>query len=320
VNSHIMFEDLPVRAFFLSDAAHAAFELTLRDCEYALLARKLDLFKAEFSSACRALDNYLCIQNAGWYQVMDSNYYNICAERKIYEAAALEYKLRNPVQTELEVRSPLAHMIAATEGKSVFEAVSKAFADWASAIRTYFETEEKLFRVFQDRLAPEIGVKVLANGGNDWEYLFRYLLVVLDNHGCMSQLVAFVLQLEKTIARCTVVEEGRLLPLVTKNVKESTLKKLRSAGFTYEDPVEQVSPETTSEGGLVRAISRNLSGKMMSEKTSGGSVNRAQESRKDSRALDKITAAMSRKNFSKNSTANSRPTSRNLSRVPSVEA
>jgi len=249
----VRFSDLPPRAFFVSDAVHAAFELSLNDCEFALLTENVELFKIEFENACRAMDNYVCIQNAGWYNILDSHFNGVCRKRKLYEAVANEYKLRTSVFSLLGAdaeRAPLATMLSNTNETGRLEA---AFQKWAEGVQFYIESEMKLMRPFEDRLAPEIGVKVLANGGNDWEYLARFVLVILDNHNRMNELASFLLQLQKTLETCTIIEQGRLLPLVRKNIKTSTLDKMKTLGFTQEEPVETNPP---SDPALFKAFSR----------------------------------------------------------------
>eukprot|EP00182_Erythrolobus_australicus_P001630 CAMPEP_0185839994 /NCGR_PEP_ID=MMETSP1353-20130828/15508_1 /TAXON_ID=1077150 /ORGANISM="Erythrolobus australicus, Strain CCMP3124" /LENGTH=296 /DNA_ID=CAMNT_0028539251 /DNA_START=188 /DNA_END=1078 /DNA_ORIENTATION=- len=253
-----MIADVPPRAFFLSDAAHVAFELALRDIEFAMLTDDTALFKNEFRNACRALDNYSCVQNAGWYSIMDSHFNAVCKKRNLYEYSASEFKLREPI----------AQLLMSENVKS--DELEEPFNAWSADIRKYISEEAKLLRPFEDRLAPDIGVKVLANGGNDWEYLARYILVVLDNHKRINELVSFVLQLKAATALASAVERERLLPLIEKNVSSATYEKLKTAGFDYEKPGAAVTSDT--DPALLKGISRLASGTPKLQVNKAGTV------------------------------------------------
>jgi len=261
---------LAPRSFFLSDATHIMLEMAMRDCEFALIVNDMERFGLEFKSACRVLDNYSFLQTAGWYAVLDARFSNIAKKRGVYDALV----------AETESRRRLAQALTTTEPVEP-EQLEPVFETWSEQVRAVVIKETKLFRPFEGRLTSEIGVKVLANGGNDWEFFMQRLFTSLESHQQMHELAAFVRQLQAALQRCTDVERERLLPVIEKTLQSETLQLLQGMGVELhslpEPPVSEQpqrivrSTSSRSMANLKATISsKSLSGKKLNAPLSPG--------------------------------------------------
>mmetsp|Transcript_769 Transcript_769/g.2071 ORF Transcript_769/g.2071 Transcript_769/m.2071 type:complete len:270 (+) Transcript_769:265-1074(+) len=240
----VLFRDALPPALFVSHAAHTVFEIALLDCQFARLTQNAMLLHSEVKALSRALDNYTCIQRAGWYTILDTHFNGVCQRHNLYAKSSTELVQRDQLTLALSQQRP-------------FEEVEALLAEWSAEIFDFLKTENAILRPFEDRLLPEISVQIFANGGNDWEWFLWYLITKLEKHRRLDELATLALQLQAALKRCsTPVERARILPAVARSMTAPTLERLLSVGFSTEpaNPPAARPPKAFSRASSMRSL------------------------------------------------------------------
>eukprot|EP00183_Erythrolobus_madagascarensis_P006533 CAMPEP_0185843604 /NCGR_PEP_ID=MMETSP1354-20130828/31_1 /TAXON_ID=708628 /ORGANISM="Erythrolobus madagascarensis, Strain CCMP3276" /LENGTH=260 /DNA_ID=CAMNT_0028543121 /DNA_START=89 /DNA_END=871 /DNA_ORIENTATION=+ len=247
----VVLKDTPPAAFFVSQATHMVLEMALLDCRFAVMTENAMMLQNEAKALARALDNYACIQRAGWYAVIDSHFNGSAQKNGLYEKSSQETTAREQFMESL------------ARGRS-FQEIGVLLGNWTELVYDFLKHENYVLRPFEDYLLPEISIQILANGGNDWEWFLSYLVVKLEKHHKFTELATFALQMQAAIKRCpTRLERGRILPAFCRSMTPATLGKIAAAGFQEDRP-----DPTSSRARSGRAFSRGNSLKSLSSRLS----------------------------------------------------
>mmetsp|Transcript_2529 Transcript_2529/g.4455 ORF Transcript_2529/g.4455 Transcript_2529/m.4455 type:complete len:296 (-) Transcript_2529:55-942(-) len=222
-------------AFFLVDYSYQAVSLSILDCKFDLISADYKKLRDDFMKVSRALDNIATIHKAGWYKVLDKQLDNLCTNEGLPKNLDEEFLFRGPVLSAIDTEN-------AEEVKSSLNA-------WATHVEMTIKHELEVLTPLTSKLRPEISTDILANGGNDWEWFFGYILQQLESHRKYIEIGTFVLFIQTTTKLGGPVQQQRILPLVEKNVSQLMYGKLKGIGYRgLEKHVEEETPGALLKG------------------------------------------------------------------------